>query len=393
MGIAAGTGAVRRRRVPPRVVLGRSEERRRSGVRFSVLGSSARVRFGEAEGQQDEVPVVRTGSGRMEQHQVGLSRFRFGGIPVFFVASNMPWSIRMQFEIMFVLAAATGRTLVLPPGSPLYLLYKDKTKVHRGIQDFFHPFGDVVGTISTEDFFRIEVLENKHYPLPTDETNRTKLIATLQNCIWMAKSEISCFLLNEYLTEVADYVPQIHGEHQCLVMDDENWFREAGRVSADSRHPDLENRIRKFCDKRTPVYYDNRWHDAPLLHFHSHTMTTRLLLHFYAFVYFTNPKVGNYYKRLVRDRVRYSDEIFCAAGKIVKALVEESMARNFNGDGAEAGYYAMHIRRGDFQWANMRLSSQEWYNNTQYWLEPGAHHSLYIATDERNRTFFGERCL
>ena len=52
--------------------------------------------------------------------------------------------------------------------------------------------------------------------------------------------------------------------------------------------------------------------------------------------------MDNYYKRLVRDRVRYSDEIFCAAGKIVKSLIEESA--NGAGDHDQAGYFSMHIR-------------------------------------------------
>jgi hypothetical protein len=31
-------------------------------------------------------------------------------------------NIRMSMEVMFVIAAVTGRTLVLPPKTPLYLL-------------------------------------------------------------------------------------------------------------------------------------------------------------------------------------------------------------------------------------------------------------------------------
>ena len=32
----------------------------------------------------------------------------------------------------------------------------------------------------------------------------------------------------------------------------------------------------------------------------------------------------------------------------MKSLIEESMGRYFNGAGEEAGYFAMHIRRGKF---------------------------------------------
>ena len=77
-----------------------------------------------------------------------------------------------------------------------------------------------------------------------------------------------------------------------------------------------------FCTKRKPIYYGKELHKAPLLHFHSLFKSTCLLLHFYAFVHFTDPKIRNYYKRIVRDHVRYSDKIFCAAGRIGRSLIE-----------------------------------------------------------------------
>ena len=55
---------------------------------------------------------------------------------------------------MVVLAAATGRTLVMPPDNPLYLLNKEKGNKRRGLQNFFHDFTDVVDIISTEELFQ-----------------------------------------------------------------------------------------------------------------------------------------------------------------------------------------------------------------------------------------------
>ena len=69
------------------------------------------------------------------------------------------------------------------------------------------------------------------------------------------------------------------------------------------------------------------------------------------------------------------------------------MGRHFNGAGAEAGYFSMHIRRGDFQWPKMRLSAEEWHQNTKGWLEPDDQHLLYIATDEPDRSWFGKFCF
>ena len=48
---------------------------------------------------------------------------------------------------------------------------------------------------------------------------------------------------------------------------------------------------------------------------------------------------------------------------------------------------------GDFQWPKMRISAEEWHENTRHWLEPDDQHLLYIATDETNRTWFGKWCV
>ena len=46
--------------------------------------------------------------------------------------------MRMSMEIIFVIAAATGRTLVLPPKEPLYRLRADTENIYRGYTDFFN---------------------------------------------------------------------------------------------------------------------------------------------------------------------------------------------------------------------------------------------------------------
>ena len=47
----------------------------------------------------------------------------------------------MSLEIVIVFAAATGRTMVLPPDTPFYLLSKQsesKKKRHHGFADFLN---------------------------------------------------------------------------------------------------------------------------------------------------------------------------------------------------------------------------------------------------------------
>lgn len=53
-----------------------------------------------------------------------------------------------------------------------------------------------------------------------------------------------------------------------------------------------------------------------LIHFRAGDKEFRLLTHFYNFIHFTDPVITNYYKRFVRDFLRYKDPIYCAAVSI-----------------------------------------------------------------------------
>jgi len=282
-------------------------------------------------------------------------------------------NIRMEFEIMLVFAAATGRTLIMPPDTPFYLLQRDSKLKHRGFRHFFHEFDDVVDVLSTEDFYKQEVLVKKNsFSLPSDEEVRSKLLNSLSRCNFRAKSEISCVPVFEHLSEIADFVPDWHGEHHCLIMDDKNWFRDI--------HTEMTEEIQRFCGKREPAFYNTTMHDAALLHFRTgaNHKETRLLAQFYSFIHFTNPRVGNFYKRLIRNRCRYSDEIFCSSGKIIQALSGGNVDANSNH--TLSSYSAMHIRRGDFQWKKMRITADEWFENTKELFYPGE--TIYIATGQ-----------
>jgi hypothetical protein len=127
--------------------------------------------------------------------------------------------------------------------------------------------------------------------------------------------------------------------------------------------------------------------DHPVIHFRAGDKRWRLLTHFYGFIHFTDPAIDNYYKRFVRDHLHYHDQIYCAAGKIVKALQLEAIQHGWTVDSNGAGgYSAMHIRRGDFQYKRVKIPAEEWYENTKELWKPNE--LIFIATDERNKTFF-----
>lgn len=128
----------------------------------------------------------------------------------------------------------------------------------------------------------------------------------------------------------------------------------------------------------------NNW-----IHFSANTKEHRIFNHFYSFMLFTNSIVDNHFKRFVRDYLHYNDIIFCTAGKIIHELQEKGSSLGFghgNQQGGGGGYSAMHIRRGDFQFKKQKIDAEEWYENTkELWEE---HEILYIATDEKDRSFF-----
>ena len=50
------------------------------------------------------------------------------------------------------------------------------------------------------------------------------------------------------------------------------------------------------------------------------------------------------------------------------------------------GYSSLHVRRGELQYKSVKIPAQEWYQNTMDIWEQNE--ILYIATDEKNKTFF-----
>mmetsp|Transcript_22391 Transcript_22391/g.28583 ORF Transcript_22391/g.28583 Transcript_22391/m.28583 type:complete len:137 (+) Transcript_22391:939-1349(+) len=124
-----------------------------------------------------------------------------------------------------------------------------------------------------------------------------------------------------------------------------------------------------------------------LIHFQTSEQEYRILNHFYGFVHFTDSAIDNFYKRFVRDYMHYTDVIFCAAGKIIHSLQEEGKKRGFGADEeGVGGYSSLHVRRGDLQYKEVKISAEEWYSNSKdLWMEDEI---LFIASDERNKTFF-----
>ena len=144
-------------------------------------------------------------------------------------------------------------------------------------------------------------------------------------------------------------------------------------------------RLRELVGRRqAPLcVYNETYQHAKVLHMMGDDKSgARLLVHFYAFLFFEDWRADLWTKRFVRDHLRYVDEIQCAAARVVVAMREKAR-QNGNPDGH---FDTFHIRRGDFQYQRTRLDAKQIYENTRDILQENS--TIYIATDEPNKEFF-----
>lgn len=130
--------------------------------------------------------------------------------------------------------------------------------------------------------------------------------------------------------------------------------------------------------------YDEDNQKEQVVHFQmNHKQNLRLLVHFYGFLFFEDWREDLWMKRFVRDHLHYTDEIQCAAGRIVEK-VRNHVSKRTGGKSTE--FDTFHIRRGDFQFKETRIGIEEIIKNTKDNLTPGS--TIFVATDERDKKFF-----
>eukprot|EP00602_Paraphysomonas_sp_CaronLab_P009442 CAMPEP_0185029864 /NCGR_PEP_ID=MMETSP1103-20130426/16460_1 /TAXON_ID=36769 /ORGANISM="Paraphysomonas bandaiensis, Strain Caron Lab Isolate" /LENGTH=543 /DNA_ID=CAMNT_0027564775 /DNA_START=130 /DNA_END=1758 /DNA_ORIENTATION=+ len=315
-------------------------------------------------------------------------------------------NIRMQMEMVVVFAAATGRTLVLPPDQGMYLL--DKGKGHENAHHFsdFFPFDRivedrVVDVISMEEFLAKEAATGqlKVTPLSIETVYNRNGVASLHHSNMSSKQPPGTII----------YPPVHKGKHKvsfdATVREEKRtmwaYLRQVGAC------PDWEpfkhfvvipsggegggylhwknessqlKRLKKFGGDRVPVLYDENWQRERLVHFISLPgFNYRQLTHWYTFLFFEDEWTDRFYKRFIRDYMHYVDVIFCKASIIVDWLLKEA-------DGY--GYSSFHTRRGELQYKEVKIPASQLLENVGEMIPRGQ--LVYIATDERNKTFFDD---
>jgi len=101
--------------------------------------------------------------------------------------------------------------------------------------------------------------------------------------------------------------------------------------------PAVERLREMLAGRRKICLYDEKMHDGnDVVHFKADQLDgTRLIANFNTFLFFADWREDLFVKRFIRDNLRYRDEVFCLAARIIKAIKEHS----------NVVYDAVHIRR------------------------------------------------
>lgn len=232
----------------------------------------------------------------------------------------------MQMELVLVFAYATGRTLVLPPDQPMYLLNAGKghQKAHS-FTDFF-PFEKIrerMNVISMEEFMEREAITG-HLKV----NNSSPLYPPGNKTVFIGTERDDRLAMWAYLRQIAA-CPAWKSMEEFLVIP-------ASPVSSRSEKNLNLTRLMAFAANRTAQFYDSFWQNQKVIHFISKPeLGYRLLEHFYTFLYFEDLAMDHFFKRFVRDYVHYQRDMMCRAALIVHKLMVE-------GNGS---FIAFHIRR------------------------------------------------
>jgi len=294
------------------------------------------------------------------------------------------------------MAVAMGRVLVLPPAQRMYLLGKGNV----GFGDFF-PLMDIaeenagLEIITMEQFLTevggtaTDVETGESTPLPEGRTNwdgmTDKVLDTLNpwlrkvaaNPDWDPEQCIAAFPKSSSMEDAAELEQIFDDIHESL-PEPESLVNHPTPVNASTAE-----RMREILAKRQRLcLYTPELQRSKIVHFSGKMkLSGRLLVHFYAFLFFQDYKSDLWMKRFIRDHVRYTDDVQCAAARVIEAVRKHS-----NQKGNQGLYDAFHIRRGDFQYKQTRVEADVILERAVDQIPKGA--TVYVGTDERHKDFF-----
>eukprot|EP01065_Artemidia_motanka_P022623 TRINITY_DN2682_c0_g1_i2.p1 TRINITY_DN2682_c0_g1~~TRINITY_DN2682_c0_g1_i2.p1 ORF type:complete len:637 (+),score=179.53 TRINITY_DN2682_c0_g1_i2:82-1992(+) len=281
-----------------------------------------------------------------------------------FEPDNGGWNnIRLGLEISVLLAAATGRTLVIPPSKPLYLLTNSQRHKHNPVTSFYDVDALVSGAglpkvVSAEGFLQAEVRSDRG--LFREHSGSVPASGTEDPNAWF-----------QWMRKSADWSMKWVAEQHVIVFPESNTAPPLADDAPGSRRAARVGGARTLADVR--LLAKHRWVHMPVEKFSEQ----RYLAQFYAFLVFLNETHERRYNRFARDAMRYKPKILCKAAKIIERLQAE-------GGGT---YSSAHIRRGEFQQKPAWLSAEQILDNTKDVFKPGC--VLYVSTDQKDKKWFG----
>ena len=313
----------------------------------------------------------------------------------------------MALETIISMAFAMGRTLVLPPEQEFYLLRDKKThggekqRSHFSFDHFFHmeaihqehvgldilSMRDFLQTVAMTGHFRDPKTGRVSFP-PGNRTDWDGAPDVDQLFRWLREVTYMAVWSPEECVAAFPASPRPEDVQELLQMEKQimpkppHWETYVGKpVPVDA--PALDRLREMWAERRKLCIYDQEMQASRVVHFpNDHALHTRLLVHFYAFLFFQDWKQDLWMKRFIRDHVRYVDEIQCAAARIVAAV----RARSRQKHGRNGEFDSFHIRRGDFQYVKTRVEATEILAQAKRKITDGS--TVYIATDERDKSFF-----
>lgn len=305
-----------------------------------------------------------------------------------------------SLETIIVMAIAMGRTLVMPPEQKMYLLDKSdnqsKNTFSKNTFSFKHVYDlesvvsmyDGLNIISMEDYMRKETIfgnttdpvKKKKIDPPKSPIDSQDLISFLRRAAiippWDYEECIVVFPANagqgnsSHLDEMLeDILAGVINEHI-------ESFRSYS-IPVDTL---IKNRMKEMLSFRKKLCkYDYTLQNAPVLHFKGEG-EYRLLEQFSSVLFFEDNRQDVWMKRFVRDCLHYSQEIQCAAARVVNAIRHKG-----NKESHFVGIFdAFHIRRHDFRESG--IGAHDIYENTKHLVPEDA--VVYVATDEDNMSLF-----
>mmetsp|Transcript_6259 Transcript_6259/g.9354 ORF Transcript_6259/g.9354 Transcript_6259/m.9354 type:complete len:451 (-) Transcript_6259:1628-2980(-) len=253
-------------------------------------------------------------------------------------------NIRMQMELVLVFAYATGRTLVLPPDQPMYLLNAGKgPQKSHSFADFF-PFQLIrqrFPVISMEEFLRREAITGHlalhphgvHLNSSGPPPSAGPLYPPGNRTVFQGSERTERLLLWDYLRNVSA-CPQWKNLKDFLVIPPRPGLNTSLLGPAEAA--EYQRRVDVAAAGRRARYNNDFWQRQQYIHFVSKpSLDLRLLEHFYTFLHFQDRHMDLFFKRFVRDYVHYTDTILCKAARIVHSMLREG----------RGSYVAFHIRR------------------------------------------------